>query len=131
MAVITNTASLESQVNGEDVYSVTNTVTWNVLEEEANATFTKAPETGTITPGVPFDVTLTLTNNGPGDMVNIIVRDVLDPSLTVVPDSVYLNGQQIAAPFWQFQGGVLSVIYNGMSLGAGETATLTFQVTTA
>lgn len=130
MAVITNTASLEGAVNGEQGYQISNTVTWNVLEEELSATFTKAPETGTITPGVPFDVTLTLTNNGTSDIVDIIVRDVLDPSLTVVPDSVYLNGEQLAQPFWQFVGGVLSVMYSGMTLGAGETATLTFQVTT-
>lgn len=130
MAVITNTASLEGSVNGEQGYGVTNTVTWNVLEEALNIDFTKAPETGTITPGLPFDVTLTLTNNGPGDLYDIIVRDVLDPSLSVVPGSVSLNGTPLGTPFWKFEGGVLSVIYNGMTLGVGETATLTFQVIT-
>lgn len=128
MAVITNTATMSGYVNGEEVSAGSNTTMWN-LNEPANVTFTKAPETGEITPGVPFDVTLTLTNNDANTLYNITIRDVIDPSLTVVPNSVYVNGQQLDSSQWSFVDGVL-IIDPNVTLGAGESAEITFQVIT-
>lgn len=128
MAIITNTATLEGFVNGEEVAAASNTATWN-LTQAADVIFTKEPETASITPGAPLDVTLTITNTGTDQIYGIVVRDPIDPSLTLVPGSVTLNGTPLDTSQYSFVDGVL-VINANIVLEAGESATITFQVIT-
>lgn len=128
MAIITNTASLSGFVNGEEVAAGSNTAIWN-LEQAADVTFLKEPETGTITPNVPFPVTLTITNTGTEQIYGIVVRDPIDPSLTLVPGSVTLNGTPLDPSQYTFVDGVLVVNAN-IVLEAGESAVIGFQVIT-
>lgn len=134
MPIATNTASVEYDADGSPVWMVSNTATYTILEESSRSlgTVTKSPETATIMPGIPLDITITI-DAPEDDQSNMYMRDVIDSNLTLVADSVNINGEKATlvtgypndSGEYSYQGGTLTV--NVGTVPAGETV-ITFQV---
>ncbi|WP_442506649.1 ELWxxDGT repeat protein [Novipirellula sp. SH528] len=55
--------------------------------------------TGTANPGETIEYLLTVRNDGSGDALNVVVADILDPNMSLVPGSVSVNPNVANAAF--------------------------------
>lgn len=123
MPVITNTASGEGIQNGEMVSLVSNTATLNVTVL-ASGSLSKMFQDETINPGETTTVSIVVTATD-NPIEDFILRDAIDSRLTLVTDSVQVNGIDTA---YTYVGGVLTVDTN-QNVNPGSPMTITFQVT--
>ena len=85
--------------------------------QEADLAITKTAAPTTVAPGDDVVFTLTVTNNGPGDGVNVVVTDTLPAEVTYVSDDC--GGANV--PPWTWNVGNLA---NGASVVCNITVTV-------
>jgi uncharacterized repeat protein (TIGR01451 family) len=88
---------------------------------------------GAVRPGDTLEYTLTITNTGNDDAVNVVVTDTLPSGLTYVPGSVSVSG---GTGFGSYANGVVTARIGagatasaGGQLAVGATVTVTFRAT--
>lgn len=87
--LITNSASVSSDVPDPDMYNNTAVATINILTKTADLSITKVPQRNPVLLGELLTYQLYLTNEGPDTSVGIKVTDTLPPNVTF--DSVSIS----------------------------------------
>jgi uncharacterized repeat protein (TIGR01451 family) len=87
-------------------------------EPEADLAISKIASPNPVIPGAVLTYIITVTNNGPANATEIVVTDILPPSLTFVSADTHGAGAYNS----------ISGNWSGFNLTAGDTATLTIKV---